>query len=600
MQRRTRQGLTVFAVTIAFAVLAAAVSMPFLKRSFLDEASTQAASTLSLAVAALNGHLKRYEALPALIADNDDIKELLARPGEKTLRANANHYLRAINALLKSSDIYVMDEAGETIAASNFDRPASFIGENFSYRPYFQDAIAGRDARFYALGTTSAKRGYYFSAPIRIYGTIRGVIAFKVDVDQIEASWPAGESRILVTDPEGIIFMSGNRDWLYAGLKPLTAERLARTQASRRYSDAVLRELPVSETRFRDHVLMSVTDRDGTTREYLAREEHVTDAGWTVHVLLDTASVQSQIRTATVAIVLSLLLAGLGLLVLMQRKARRDEQLSMEIRAKAELERRVEERTSDLARVNQQLRETQADLIQAAKLAGLGQMSAALSHEFNQPLAAVRNYAESAALLMARGRMEEASDNVSRITKLVDRMASLGQHLRNFARKPNEKLGPVSLPAVLTDTLEIVAPRLNAAGARLVIDLGDPAPVVLAGPVRLQQVLVNIITNAADAVEGRENRLIELTARESGEAVTIALRDHGEGVPPAIAARIFDPFFTTKGVGKGLGLGLSISYNIVKDFGGELSVANHPDGGAVFSIVLATANPVSTTMEAAQ
>ncbi len=258
----------------------------------------------------------------------------------------------------------------------------------------------------------------------------------------------------------------------------------------------------------------------------------------------------------------------------------------------------MEERTSDLARVNQQLRETQADLIQAAKLAGLGQMSAALSHEFNQPLAAVRNYAESAALLMARGRTDEAADNVSRIAKLVDRMASLGQHLRNFARKPNEKLGAVPLATVLKDTLEIVAPRLNAAGARLDIDLGDPAPAVLAGPVRLQQVLVNIITNAADAVEGREDRRIELTAREKDETVTIALRDHGEGVPPAIAARIFDPFFTTKGVGKGLGLGLSISYNIVKDFGGELSVANHPDGGAVFSIVLVAAR--QQAMEAAQ
>ncbi len=268
VQRKTRRGLTAFAVTIAFAVLVAAVSMPFLRRSFLEEASSQAASTLSLAVAALNGHLRRYEALPALIADNDDIQDLLSRPDDPLLRANANHYLRAINRLVKSSDIYVMTADGNTIAASNFDTPTSFVGENFSYRPYFQEAVEGRDARFYALGTTSAKRGYYFSAPVRIYGTIRGVIVFKVDVDQIEASWPRGEIQILVTDPEGIIFMSGNPDWLYAGLKPLTPERLARTRVSRRYSDATLRELPVSETRFRDHLLMTVTDKDKTAREF--------------------------------------------------------------------------------------------------------------------------------------------------------------------------------------------------------------------------------------------------------------------------------------------------------------------------------------------
>lgn len=599
MTQRSRCSLTVFAVAIAVAVTVAAAGLgaPFFKRSFMDEASSQAASALRLAVAALGGHLGRYEALPALIADHDDIGELLNRPADEALRQAANRYLKEINGLLKSSDIYVMTPDGETIAASNFDGPASFVGQNFSYRPYFQEAAEGKLSRFYALGTTSAKRGYYFSAPVRVSGAVRGVIVFKVDVDVIEATWFGSEYKIFVTDPEGIVFMSGSPEWLYASLLPLTGERLARTSASRRYSDARLRELPVSRSRFEDHELMSVTNGDGSRHEYLVLSEYVEDARWTVNVLMDTASVHSQSRTAVAALILSLCLAGIVTAALIQRKARRDERLLMEIQAKAELERRVEERTSDLARVNSQLRETQADLIQAGKLAALGQMSAALSHEFNQPLAAVRNYSENTALLMARGRIAEANDNLARITRLVDRMASLGRHLRNFARKPNEKLGPVALDGVLSDTLEIVASRLTAAGATLIADIGEPPPVVLAGPVRMQQVLVNLISNAADAVEGKADRRILLTAREEEANAVIEVRDHGEGVPPAIAARIFDPFFTTKGVGKGLGLGLSISYNIVKDFGGDLSVANHPEGGAVCRIVVPLAG---RQMEAAQ
>jgi two-component system C4-dicarboxylate transport sensor histidine kinase DctB len=173
-------------------------------------------------------------------------------------------------------------------------------------------------------------------------------------------------------------------------------------------------------------------------------------------------------------------------------------------------------------------------------------------------------------------------------------MASISRHLRNFARKPNERLGPVELDEVVRDTLEIVAWRLKAADADVRIDLGKEPLIVRAGSVRLQQVLVNILSNAADAVEGLENRTIELTARQSDACIEIIVRDHGPGVPEAISSRIFDPFFSTKGVGKGLGLGLSISYNIIKDFGGNLSVENHAGGGAVFRIQLTAMKAVAS------
>ncbi|MFT2212616.1 sensor histidine kinase [Rhizobium giardinii] len=577
-------------------------------RSYMNEASLQASSALRLAVSALSGHLSRYEPLPALIADHDGIKDLVAHPNDNSLREAANLYLKEINTLLESSDIYVMTMDGSTIAASNYEEPTSFVGQNFSYRPYFQEAAKGNQSRFYALGTTSLKRGYYFASPILVEDNITGVIVFKVDIDSIETSWRGGEYKIFVSDPEGIIFMTGSPEWLYSSILPLNAERLQRTQASRRYAEAVLKPLPIKRDSLEEHQLMTISTAAG--REYLVLSQYMPEADWTVNVLMETASVRAQARTTIIAVVLFLCLAGLALAIFLQRRARLEERMRMQLEARNELERRVEERTADLALVNQrieeeiaerrlteqELRKTQADLIQAGKLAGLGQMSAALSHELNQPLAAAKTYADSAAMLIDLERVGEARDNVRRISGLIDRMASISRHLRNFARKPNEKLRPVALDAAMADTLEIVAARLKAADADLEIDLSD-TPMVKAGSVRLQQVLVNIITNAADAVEGLADRRIHVSAEHLDGKVSLTIRDHGPGVPAAIAERIFDPFFTTKGVGKGLGLGLSISYNIVKDFGGSLSVTNHAEGGAVFRIELEAATAAQEAAE---
>ena len=604
---------TVVSAVLSVVLAAAAVvgGGEIAARRYMDETAAQARTTLRLAVSALEGHLKRYEALPALIADQTLVEELVQEPHDEQLRGQTNAYLKEINSLLTSSDIYVMTPDGETIAASNYDGPLSFVGENFSYRPYFQDAASGKQSRFYALGTTSLKRGYYFGSPIRVDGDIRGVIVFKVDIDGIERSWTGGESRIFVSDPEGIIFMTGSPEWLYSAIEPLTPERIARTEASRRYADAWLRELPIRRSSYAGHDSM-VVPQGGVDREYLVVSASMPEAGWTVNVLMDTGTVRTQTQTTMAAIFLFLCLAGLFSAIILQRRARLNERIQLQAEARDELERRVAERTADLARVNsriekeiaerrlteKRLRQTQADLIQAGKLAGLGQMSAALSHEFNQPLAAAKTYAESAAVLIERGRMEEASDNVRRISALIDRMASISRHLRNFARKPNEKLGAVVLDEVVRDTMEIVAARLNAADARMEMKIDEDLPQVRAGTVRLQQVLVNIITNAADAVEGLDNRIITLSARRNGDKVEVLVRDRGPGVAPAIRERIFDPFFTTKGVGRGLGLGLSISYNIVKDFGGNLTVADHPEGGAVFRIELDAAS--ETALEAAE
>jgi two-component system, NtrC family, C4-dicarboxylate transport sensor histidine kinase DctB len=579
---------------------------------YLAEGRARAEATLRLTLQALDGHLRRYEAIPDLLADNDDIRALLQNPGDPAGRMAANLWLGQRNTQLDSSDIYVMTPDGVTIAASNHDRADSFIGQNFSYRPYFAAALDGRKGRFYAIGTTSGVRGYYFAAPVRQgSGAVVGVVAVKIGLDVIEAEWRAQEARIIVTDPEGIVFLATDPGWLYRSLLPLTPDRLARTAQSRRYAD-------VSPTVLLHHLvqdggltLMTIDGSTGTSREFVVASQIMPRAGWTVQVLLDTAPFHTQARLTALAALMCLGAVLAVAVMVLQRRARLAERIALQEQAKVELERRVVARTADLARVNAlietevterrateaELRRTQGDLVQAGKLAALGQMSAALSHEINQPLAAARNYADSAAILIDRGDTARARENVGQILSLIDRMAAIARHLRHVARKPDAPLQDITLADAMTEAVALVAPRLRAAGANVVINLPDNLPVVRGGPVRLQQVLVNILSNAADAVQDCDNRQVVVTAQVVGNRVALSIRDHGPGVPPAIADRIFDPFFTTKRVGSGLGLGLSISYNIMKDFGGDLRVANDPGGGAVFTLDLAIAAASSQAAE---
>lgn len=570
-------------------------------RQSMSSAVSRAETALRLTVNALETELAYYEAVPQLMAELDDVRQLVGHPDDAGLRAEMNTFLAGRNDMLRSSDIYIMRADGLTIAASNHDQPISFVDHNFSYRPYFREAMEGRTARFFGVGTTSGVRGYFFSAPVRDpSGQIAGVIAVKIGVNRTEASWQGGEFRIMVTDPVGIAFMSSVPDWLYGGIEPLTEGRLSDSARIRRYADVSVRELAANSRLVAGARLLHIpATGQVAAADYVATAQTMPAAGWTVHVLLDAAGPRTEATVVTLAALLVLCAGLLGTAVLMQRRARIAERIRLAADAKADLERRVTERTADLARVNAhleqeiterrateaELRAAQASLVRVGKLAALGQMSAALSHEVNQPLAAARNYADSATILIDRGEIGRAKENIRNILVLIDRMATIGRHLRSAARKPNDRLAAVALPALLQETQMIVSSRLASAGAVLELDLPPDLPPVLAGTTRLQQVLVNLITNAADAAEGQADPRILLRARTENGRIAISVRDFGAGIAPAIAERIFDPFFTTKGVGAGLGLGLSITYNIVRDFGGEIT-AQDANPGAIFTVRL--------------
>ncbi|WP_404405656.1 ATP-binding protein [Pelagibacterium halotolerans] len=594
--RRPWTWLGVVALTLI--VVIGSVGGDYATRAYLETTAERGRNTVTLAVAALRAQMARYLELPELIADQQSIKAVVADPGNPAEVVAANIYLLETNALLEATQIYVLVPDGTTVAASNFLGPTSFAGERFDDRPYFQDVISGREERFFALSSDTDDRGYYFGAPIRVNGTIEGALVFKVDAGALEDGWRGADYEIIVADPEGTIFMSGRPEWLLTGIRPVQGGRADSENTV--YANARVRDLPVSRTTAEEgHELLTISGNEETT-EYLVVSETLPEADWTLSVLLDTAPARAQALNTVIAALLVVGVLVLGVAVYLQRGARLRERMDLQREARELLEHRVAERTVELAAVNKRLegevaerratedrlRKTQADLIQAGKLAALGQMSAALSHEFNQPLAAARNYADNTQVLIERGRIDEAAENVSRIAGLIDRMGSISRHLRNFARKPNQKLSAVPVAQAITDALDILGWRVKQTAVQIETDFPDTPLYARGGPVRLQQVLVNILSNAIDAVSETNDKRIKLSVQGDGQTVVIAIRDHGPGIAEGLGERIFDPFFSTKGVGKGLGLGLSISYNIVKDFGGELRAANHPEGGAVFTVEL--------------
>jgi two-component system, NtrC family, C4-dicarboxylate transport sensor histidine kinase DctB len=303
--------------------------------------------------------------------------------------------------------------------------------------------------------------------------------------------------------------------------------------------------------------------------------------------LVDIAPAERQ--ASLVAAMAAAASIGLGAVVfaLMERRRALAERLASEAKANALLETRVAERTRELSEANDQLHRAQADLVQAGKLSALGQMSAGISHELNQPLMAIRSYAENATLFLERNMGDKAADNLGRISDLARRMGRIIKNLRAFARQESEAVNDVDLVQVVAAALELTEARLRTGG--VTVDwTAHVAPLwVRGGEVRLQQVLVNLISNAADAIGS--GGVVAIGVSEAGGRVRLTVRDSGPGI--AEPDRIFDPFYTTKEVGasEGMGLGLSISYGIVKSFGGEISGRNRPEGGAEFIVDLAAA-----------
>ena len=596
-----RRSLLQIALAVAACLLLGSLAYQGLLGYLLDKEVRLAEQRLDAFALSLEATLARHESLPALLALDPALLALLREPGHAQRVAAANAYLEAAQQGANVAATYLIDRQGLTLAASNWRQPRSFVGHNYSFRPYFREALENGLGRFYGVGVTTGDPGYFIAAPVRDGRQVLGVVVLKVGLESMEQALANAGDTLLLADEGGVVFLSSARQLRYRALAPLApafAERLAETRQYGKEAPPLLADRPIPLSGKR---LLRLALPGEAPRERLIHVRRVGGLGWQVVQLGDPGEARTAALAGAAALALAVALA-LGLVGHLRHRARRREELQ---RIYSELEQRIAERTADLTeqiaaleRNKAILRETRDAAVQAGKLATLGQMSAGISHELNQPLAALQTFADNARAFLARGRYTEVDENLQMIADLVARTGRIVRQLKTFARKEAATPQPVSVASAIEHALLIVAPRQREIGAEIGISQPERSLQVLAEAGRLEQVLVNLLRNGLDAMAGQPAPQLDLAVTREAGLVAIAVRDRGPGLSDEAARHLFEPFYTTKSASEGLGLGLTISLAILESYGGTLTAHNAPEGGAVFRLTLPAAGETHAASDA--
>ncbi len=560
----------------------------FLAKNNAQNKLQQAVTTqLQQVVNELEIILERHAYLPALIADDQaiiDYMDLQKNPKNTEDDESHDAQLARINSSLEltantsgASSIFLMQLDGKTVASSNWFTPHTFIGKNFSYRPYFQQAKQNILGRYYGVGAVSGERGYFFARAIHNAEKMLGVVVVKVAMDDIEFTWGVGSMEFMVTDKQGVVFLSSQDDWNLHSLLPLSADQKELILANRRYGKRNITAIKNSNINTDLANFQSVKINN---KHYEMLSKDMILAGWQVRVLADHSAMKKTIfNTMIVSALLLLLLTALAVVLYRAQQQRKKYQLQIT----EELERKVVIRTKAL-------KQSQEDLIQAAKMAALGQLSAGITHEINNPLTAIRAYADNAQQFLQKDQLDMVGSNLTEITTLTESMAAITKQLKSFSRKSKGQFTPILLGQAISNALSIVNPKVMSSAVVCHWDIKEHGAnkSVLADEVWLGQILVNLLTNAIFATQNNQQREIWISIK-TGENLNLCIevKDNGIGIEENTLPHIFEPFFTTKPSSKGLGLGLSISFNLAKDMNGSLIAHNNTEtAGASFMLCL--------------
>jgi two-component system C4-dicarboxylate transport sensor histidine kinase DctB len=619
--------LAAFACCAAMAWLAYDIAL----RHYQHARANEVAQRASFYALSLDSQLARYESIPRIAALEPVLLKLLNHPDNAAVRIAANAYLKAVQANAQLAAAYVMDAHGVTLAASNWDKPSSFVGSDYVFRPYFTDAMKHGLGRFYGVGNTTGEPGYFLAVPIldarHPERSPLGVIAIKAPLDNYESALTKSGDMVLLTDLDNVVFLTSVPEWRYRALVPLSDHTMRGLRTTLQYGDAALTPLtvplpPVSgvspgsragsaaDERATPLRSLYVAFQGRPARRYGVQYKPVGPLGWKIAILVDSTddrsiAALSGIGAAAATALFFALLTAVWLRYSRERERHR-ARLALQ-QAGRQLEARIVERTVDLTLANvalaqkvdalddarRILRDTRDTAIQAGKLAALGQMAAGITHELNQPLAALMTLSNNAVTLAERDRPVELQRNLALINELAARMGAIISHVKAFARY--DALGgwaPVAIKGALLQALALVEPHRKTADVTIRVELVPDEAVVLASSIRIEQVLVNLLTNAIDAcaaVFPRPDVVVTIGITES--AVRISVEDGGNGIAPHVLPRLFEPFYTTKASGQGLGLGLAISQAIVDEFSGRLEGRNRTESGealagAVFIVEL--------------
>lgn len=552
--------------------------------------------------------LEKHETLPFVLAFQPDMQGVLHEPNSRAMVSRLNLTIRSVQRQSKVSAIYLMDSTGNTLASSNFDQPRNqnFVGRNFSFRPYFRDAMAGKPGRFYAIGNVTNEPGYFISQPV--YGETTsgnvavplGVVAVKISLDEFERTWANSADPISLADSSGVVFLSNRNEWHYHSLSPLANAAQDDLMRTRQYGGQLIHPLASAKQLRRVGLGPSI-------------KQPVNRLGWQLLLFPSETRVIHAGLVAATGVALLLSIIGSLLWAMYQRRRRMEERLVSRkaLRdAAEELERRIALRTQELLLANEHieakftklkqterlLRSTQNELVQAGKLTMLGQMAAGVTHELNQPLAAILAFADNAVTFLSRQQPHRAGENLAHISAAAARMGAIISQLKGFARGHHEILSPIDLAQSVRASALLVQNDFLRNDAELDVKILTTVR-VMGDAVRVEQVLINLLRNALDATEGCAVRKIAVILECDERDAILRVRDSGSGISPQMVEHLFEPFFTTKPAGKGLGLGLAISSSIVQAMNGQLTAGNHPEGGAEFILRLNIAGVVNAEKE---
>lgn len=555
------------------------------------EGNARAAAELRAAV--LRAEIEKQRSLPVILAQDPDLARALAEPSPARLDA-LNRKLEGLSAGTRAAVIYALDREGLTLAASNWREDTSFVGMDYAFRPYFQDAMAQGAAEHFALGTVSQRPGLYMTRRLEGASGPLGVIVVKAEFEEVETGWRRLREPVFTTDARGIVTVSSVPDWHFRATAPLRPAEREAIRESLQYGQGPLGDLGFTHHRASDgHLLL----RAGAEGPFLPVQTPVPGIDWRLTLLAPAEPALEPARGAARAWALLLGLTLLGLIALARWRRRNiRREWARGVAQRRQLAAEVELRTAELRAANDSLRaeveerqraeaalhRMRDELGQANRLAILGQITASVAHEINQPLAAIRAFADNAGQFLARGNSGAAERSLGTIAGLTERIAAITAGLRGFARKATGETEPLAIRAAIDGALLLLGHRLRHQGVDVSVEIaGEPR--VRAERVRLEQVLVNLIQNAIEALQGRPDPRIRIAGAAEGGQVRVTVADNGPGLAPEIRRSLFMPFTTTKS--SGLGLGLVISREILADLGGSLE-APEQEAGAVFVVLL--------------
>ena len=565
--------LTILVICL-FAVIVIYVSNQFLTTRFTGTISNRSEVRLSLYVTNLMSELQRNSVVPQLLSRDPELIKALEDKDYSLSTARLLSFVDEIGA----ASLTLLDRDGRSVAATDRNQ----LGEIHRNAPYFVNALRNNVTVYTTYRDEDGAYSFIYSRKIDVAGGLGGVIMVEVDVPVMERRWAGVSDAVFVTDSEATLIMSTEPRW--RGLDEVGA--LTRQSAP----SAIERAVRATQ----DWAALPA-DAYLQGEAVLRREARVPFQGWRIVSFTTYSSVRERVNGVLAlevmgfAIILALLFwlwsrKAASRIVLFQRE-------SADLRA---LNLRLQREIAERQKVEKTLEVAEQTLAQSSKLAALGEMSAAVSHELNQPLAAMKTYLAGARLLLQRKRPEEALSSFQRIDDLIERMGAITKQLKSYARKGADTFSLVDTRAAVSSALSMMEPQLKSRDITITRTLPEDPVMILGDRLRLEQVIINLLRNALDATKMVRDPSIEIILA-TGDTVSLTVRDNGDGIEDL--DELFEPFYTTKQPGDGVGLGLAISSGIVNDLGGRLTARNAVGGGAVFEVQLPI---LSAEVEAAE